>query len=90
MKWQAVSLPSLRLRSWDDEFVVYAGLSGDTHLLDRAAGQILQTLCAASAEIDVLTASLGALWDVDPDDEFRLQIERILTDLQALALVEQC
>jgi PqqD family protein of HPr-rel-A system len=89
MKWQAVSLQTLRLRTWDDEFVVYNGLSGDTHLLDHAAGQILQTLCATPAEIDALTASLGALWDVDPDDEFRGQIERILADLLALALVEQ-
>jgi PqqD family protein of HPr-rel-A system len=89
MKRWLVSNSALLLRSWDDEFVVYNESSGDTHLLDGVAGEILQALIAAPAEIEALVTSLGAKWDTDPSAELHRQIERILVDLQALALVEQ-
>lgn len=90
MKWQAVSAQALRLTSWDDEFVVYNGLSGDTHLLDLTTGQILRAVCDAPADIEELAGSLGEFWHVHPDEEFRVGIQRILNDLRALALVEHC
>lgn len=38
----------LRSRQWGDEYVIYNDLSGDTHLVDDVAMEILLNLQAAS------------------------------------------
>ncbi len=65
MKWQVIAAAKPCFRSWDDELVVFNALSGDTHLLDGAAGEILSALSAAPIEIEMLAASLSELWAVE-------------------------
>lgn len=84
--WRASS--ALYLHSWGDEFVVYHSRSGDTHLLGPAAAHILLSLQQAPSNAITLSKSLAPLLGVDTDDEFILQIDKILTDLDMLALIE--
>jgi PqqD family protein of HPr-rel-A system len=78
----------LAMRSWDDEFVVYHHLSGDTHLLGWAAGQLLTQLQQAPADAVTLSAALATQLGIVPDPQFKIQIETLLTELAALALIE--
>lgn len=80
---------ALQLRFWDDEFVVYNSLSGDTHLLGSIAAQILLRLQQAPSNTTALTESLAPLPHAEMDDELVFQIERILADLDTLALIER-
>lgn len=89
MKWRLMSDQALQLRFWDDECLVYNSLSGDTHLLGSTAAQILLKLQLAPANATVLTESLAPLLHAEMDDEFVFQIEHILADLDALALIER-
>jgi PqqD family protein of HPr-rel-A system len=89
MKWQAISTQAVHLRSWDDEFVVYNSLSGDTHLLGAAAGHILTALQHAPSDETSLTESLCETLHAEPTPEMSLQIQAILTDLHKLALIEE-
>ena len=90
MKWRAPAASSLQYRSWDDEFIVYNSLSGDTHLLNADAGQILLAVCGTPMDIPTLAALLAQSCQVEPEEEFHLQIERMLVELQALSLIETC
>lgn len=81
---------ALQLRAWDDEFVVYNNLSGDTHLLGSAAAQVLLKLQQGPSDAITLARSLALLLQVEiMDESLAPQIEKLLADLNALALVEQ-
>jgi len=86
-KWRAVAC--LHLHCWDDEFVAYHGLSGDTHLLNKLTGNILRVLQRGPADALTLSDSLAAVLDTKADDEFKLQISHDLADLDTLALIER-
>lgn len=60
--------PGQQLASWgwDDEFVVYNNLSGDTHLLDRDSMEVLAHLQQGPASIAALVATFAD--GVEPDD----------------------
>jgi PqqD family protein of HPr-rel-A system len=88
MKWHAVSEPEL-MRCWDDEFVVYNSLSGDTHLLGTAAGYILEQLQAAPSDEASLADSLCKALLAEPGRELSLHVRTILADLHKLELIKQ-
>ena len=85
-QWRLVSGQALQFRFWDDEFVVYNNLSGDTHLLDSTAVQILLKLQQAPSNATALTGSLAPYLQTEVDDEL---VEHILADLDTLALIER-
>lgn len=89
MQWQVISDSALHFRFWDEEFVVYNSLSGDTHLLDSTAAQILLKLQQAPSNSATLAGSLAPLLNADRYDEFVAQVEHILADLVTLALIER-
>lgn len=93
MQWRALSDLALHFRSWDDEFVVYNSLSGDTHLLGSAAAQVLLKLQQAPSDAVALAESLTPQFQArmemeKMDKELVDQITRLLEDLHTLALVE--
>lgn len=77
-------------RGWDDEFVLYNNLSGDTHLVDADSLFLLDCLRAGPATIDALVTALQD--SVLPEDLPTLPdtITTVLTDLAQLFLVEPC
>lgn len=89
MQWRVPFNQTLTLHCWDDEFVVFNSMSGDTHLLGLLAGQILLQLQQSPSDARALAASIAPLWHADLDEELRLQIEPLLADLQALSLIER-
>lgn len=80
---------SLLMRSWDDEFIVYHTLSGDTHLLGKAAAHILLALQHVTKDTLSLSISLASMMGVRTSSEFMLEMNSILTDLNKLALIER-
>ncbi|TAN75819.1 MAG: HPr-rel-A system PqqD family peptide chaperone [Gallionella sp.] len=88
MMWRLISDHAFCFRSWNDEFVVYNSLSGDTHLLGLAAAQILLELQQAPSDAITLATSLAPLLQAEIGEEFSLQIEHLLADLDKLALIE--
>ena len=50
----------LSLRRWGDEVVVYDDHSGDTHIFEDVAGQMLERLRHASADVDELALLAAA------------------------------
>jgi PqqD family protein of HPr-rel-A system len=80
--WRLIPGQSLAHRGWDDEFVVYNDLSGDTHLLGADAMQILLCLQDGPCAVDALAARLGA----GPGEHEALAL--LLAELGTLSLVE--
>ena len=88
--WRLTPGQHLAHRGWQDEFVVYNNLTGDTHLIDGDTLALLTQLRLGRATIDALSQALGA--DLPPDDLAALPdtLRAMLDSLQHLYLVEPC
>jgi PqqD family protein of HPr-rel-A system len=92
--WRVVPGQSLAFWEWEGEAVLYNDLSGNTHLLDGGAVDVLQALRTGPADAATLAARLaghadaGADADADGDD-LSTVIEDIVTRLASLDLVER-
>lgn len=58
-RWQVPPDAALRWRLWEDEHVVYHGASGDTHLLNPAAAEILRRMESTPASVEDVARILG-------------------------------
>lgn len=83
--WQLMPGLALRYRTWDNEtYVLYNNLSGDTHLTDAAAIEVLELLRQSPGTAPALAAALQL--DATPDN--LAQLDSLLGELQGQALVE--
>lgn len=83
--WRLTPGLVLHYRTWDNEtFVLYNNLSGDTHLTDAAAMEVLALLQDAPAA----TAALGAALGVGDTPDNCEQLAALLEELQSQALIE--
>jgi PqqD family protein of HPr-rel-A system len=78
--WQVTPGQLLAHCGWDDEFVVYNDLSGDTHLIGGDAMAVLLCLQEGVRDEQALRAALEA-----PPDA---ALDGLLAELSALALIE--
>lgn len=79
--WRLTPGQTLTHRGWDDEFVLYDDLSGDTHVLSAAAMAALSALRHGPAGLPALAAAL----DLEADDGPAL--EALLDQLAQLQLI---
>jgi PqqD family protein of HPr-rel-A system len=86
--WRIAPGQQLAARGWNDEFVLYNNLSGDTHLLDGDSMALLANLQTGPASLAALVATFAG--DIDPDDAAALPdtIATMLDQLAGLYLVE--
>lgn len=83
--WRLMPGLALRYRTWDNEtYVLYNNLSGDTHLTDAAAIEVLELLRQAPAAMPVLASAL----QLDQTPDMLEQLAVLLDELQDQALVE--
>lgn len=78
---------TLQYRHWDDEYVLYNDLSGDTHLLDDAAIVLLTALQRGPASRGGLVDVLCAEFDADPA-ELDSEADALLVHLKRLYLID--
>lgn len=84
--WRLAPEQCLRWRGWDDEFVLFNDLSGDTHLLGLDAMTVLWKLAEQPADAMALCSHLhGSAGSRDAPD-----IDALLHSLMELALIEPC
>lgn len=85
--WRLRPGQTLQYRQWDEEYVLYNDLSGDTHLLGDAAIDLLLALSAGPASRQALKARLEAGFDLDGLDA-DAETADLLLHLQRLHLVD--
>jgi len=88
MKWRTRLNSEEQLRQMGEEYVVYDAVSGSTHLLGAAAGQILLHLEFTPMDVHNLMIVLGAEWQQTPESDVEQGIEAVLKELQSMDLVE--
>ena len=76
------------MRCWDGDYVVYNSLSGNTHILDIVAGELLRAISAGPTDSDRLSQHLAQFLDVPNDAAVAKHTGEILVVLDELGLIE--
>ncbi|MBZ2206117.1 HPr-rel-A system PqqD family peptide chaperone [Massilia soli] len=84
--WRVVPGQALRQRGWDDDYLVFNNLSGDTHLLDGGAMQLLLAVAQSPGSAASLAERLRLALGLDQQEID--EIPAMLDELRALALIE--
>ena len=87
--WSVPSGVGLLLRSWDDEYLAYSELTGQTHLLALLPGVVLTLLQEGPSSSVELTARVVEALQLEEDDKLLTTVEQTLADFERLGLVEQ-
>jgi len=87
--WRITPGQRLRFRQFDDEFVLYNDLSGDTHLLGDSAMHILSELQRVPADGAALTASLAAALECPHDPAIADEAAALLATLAGYFLIAE-
>ena len=86
--WQTSVDGPLPMRCWDGDYVVYNPLSGNTHVLDVIAGEVLGAIMPGAIDDRQLRAHVADFLDVPNDESVAGNLEAILTVLDDLGLIE--
>lgn len=73
---------------WDDEYLVYNGASGTTHLLNEVGAQALKILQIRTVDAEALTECLVEQFEFEPSEKFHKSIRRLLSELCSLGLID--
>ena len=86
--WRLTEGSSLLWKLWDDEYVVFDRGSGDTHLLDLVAGEVLRLLERESHDAGGLVTRVAAALEIEADGALAGHVAQTLTKLHRAGLIE--
>ena len=87
-RWKVSPPRELLWRSWDDEFVVFDPLSGDTHVLNPVAAEALQVLESQAIDRDGLANHMAQAMGMETTDTLRRHMQQLLRKFVDLGLIE--
>jgi PqqD family protein of HPr-rel-A system len=76
------------VRNWDDVSVHYDAQTGDTHLIDPFATELLRRLEAGPKTSDELAAALAADFDFAAEDDIPALTATALAKLRELGMID--
>ena len=79
---------NLEIEIWDEHAIVFSPLSGETHLLNTLAYEVLQLLQVSPETTSTLISKLCMIFDVEDKADLALQIQKMMADFDKLGLIE--
>lgn len=86
--WHAVPSEELIWRELDEELVVRNARTGNTHLLEPLAAEVLRTLLESEAGLSALELVSRLRDGEGTEDEWETSIEAVLSEFERLGLAE--
>ena len=88
--WRLRSPSQIHFKEWEDEFVVYNGLSGATHLLGPATAAVLLTFLESGAPLTTseLCTQLEIAESIESSDSPSDLIAPLVAELERIELIE--
>jgi len=87
-RWQLTAPGELRWVQWGDEWLLYHGASGDTHLLEPLAAEVLQALKRAPSTAAGLIEDLARDGDAETRRRLSDYIDSLCATLARLGVIE--
>jgi PqqD family protein of HPr-rel-A system len=87
IRWQTLNYPDLLREDWEDEWFLFNPASGNTHVLNRLAIDILDRIHIQSASLPELAQALIEEYCPDEPSRFTANLEQHLRHLDELGLI---
>ena len=78
----------IRSIQWDDDYVIYDELSGDTHLLDGVSGELISALSEKAMSRAALLKKLNELFEAPSESEMESYLDDFIARFQQLGLLD--
>ncbi len=85
--WRVHGCDRQAIKIWAEDTVVFNALSGQSHVLNTLAGEILLCLLDHPVDRDGLATRLSATLDAAVDDQLRAAIDNALAEMDELGLI---
>lgn len=89
MRWQTIEIDASLFRSWGGESVLFHQPSGQLHVLDEDAVEVLLMLKTNPLSTERLAEELSVKWQCELSPQFVAEVETVLQKMLALSLVDQ-
>ena len=86
--WRVHGCDPQAIKIWAEDTVVFNALSGQSHVLNTLAGEILLRLLERPADCDGLAAQLSTTLEAPIDDDLRAAIDNALAEMDELGLIK--
>lgn len=86
--WQITSKQPLKWRCWDGDYVFYNPLSGQTHLMDIVASQILLSLSFGPLSFADICEQVSRFLGLDSDEKLANNVRQLLVGMDEGGLIE--
>jgi PqqD family protein of HPr-rel-A system len=86
--WQATTPKLVTWAHWDDDYSLFNGSTGETHLLSELPAEVLRQLSQGPLTKAALTSILAQLCEVEETPDWSDKIVGILRELAELELIE--
>lgn len=87
--WKVEDGARFHFRRWGDECVAYDNATGDTHLLDPVAAELLLALQQAAATTEELVQRVASRLGTGTGSDLFSALESALGDFERLALIRR-
>ena len=88
MQRDIIHCAKIRFIQWDDDYVFYDQLSGDTHLLDGVSGELICALSEKAMSRAALLKKLNALFEAPSESEMESYLDDFIARFQQLGLLD--
>lgn len=86
--WSIPENANIVIENWGENAIIYSSLSGETHLLNELAYEVLMLFQAGSETLTTLIDKLYTIFEVEDKADLELQIQKLMTDFENLGLIE--
>jgi PqqD family protein of HPr-rel-A system len=87
-EWRIPAESQLHWRAWEDDVVLFDARSGETHLLNAVAAEVLKSLAESPADLGTLARRVAIHFDVAPDSGWLSRLKALLARFDEAGLVE--
>ena len=87
--WHVIDECEPSLRCWEGDFVVYNGLSGNTHILDIVSGTVLSNIVQEPCTQEGLYRIVADFLEVPVDEKLEAIVNDITGRLRQAYLIEE-
>jgi PqqD family protein of HPr-rel-A system len=87
--WKVEGESRFHFRRWGDECVAYDNATGDTHLLDPVAAELLVSLQQAAATTEELVQRVASRLGTEAGSDLFSALESALGDFERLAFIRR-
>lgn len=86
--WRIADNKRILWRCWEGDYVIFSSLSGETHILDIASGEVLRRIIDRPSAIEDIRSEIAAFLEVKNDAELAKAVHNILRRLEGIGLIE--